>query len=113
MLSQLERLNIEGIKDLEVLEIKECPSIEEATFKKVGGGIETTTDSRKLEAVLPNLQQLYIRGCDRLVKVGAVPATLQHLHTYECKELEELPLRTWASSIGGCPKLKKESGWGV
>lgn len=115
MLTQLETLNLEGIKNLEVLEIRECPSLE-ATFKKVGGEVGTVTDSSKLEAVLPNLQHLHIIGCDRLVKIGALPATLQSFHIYGCRELEELPSRETLPSLsrfsyGHLPKLKQCSDW--
>lgn len=115
MLSQLETLNIVEIKDLEVLELKECPSIEEETLEKVGGEVETATDSSKLEAVFPNLQHLSIFSCDRLVKVGALPATLEELSIYSCRELEEVP--SWGTlpsltmrDMEDCPKLKEDSG---
>jgi Leucine-rich repeat (LRR) protein len=99
MLPQLKSLSIRGIKNLEKFEMKECPS-REVTFKKVGGEVETATDSRgrqvlsKLDAskaVFPNLQHLKIGYCDQLVEIGALPTTLQTLYIYECTKLEELP----------------------
>jgi Leucine-rich repeat (LRR) protein len=130
MLTQLKILGITLIENLEQLEIRECPS-REVTFKKVGGEVETATDSRgrgvlsKLDAseasysnaVFPNLQHLHIEGCDRLVEVGALPTTLQTLDIQYCTQLEELPsLETLVSleklEISACRKLKRIHGLG-
>eukprot|EP00253_Pinus_taeda_P003375 PITA_03375 len=128
-LTRLEALTFEWIETLKLLEIKECPSIE-ATFKPV----ETATFSpisklfspifnlfspifnfSKLEAVIPNLQILQIEYCLNLVKVGALPATLQRLDIGYCPQLEELPsLETLPSLedlvIHKCDKLKRIHG---
>eukprot|EP00253_Pinus_taeda_P008147 PITA_08147 len=93
MLTQLKRLEIRGNKNVEKLELKECPS-RELTFQNVVEEVETVTDSRGrgvsskmdaseasyfINAVFPNLQHLEIFCCDRLVEVGALPTTLQSL----------------------------------
>lgn len=97
---QLERLTIARIKDLEVVEIKECPSVE-VTFKKAGGEVETTTNSRKLEALPATLQYLGIEDCDRLVKVGALPATLQEFSISGCRELDVgKQCHLWRRAVG-------------
>jgi len=114
-----------GQKNLVKLEMKECPS-REVTFKKVGGKVETATDSRgrrvlsKLDAssskaVFPNLQHLEIEDCDHLLEVGALPTTLQTLYIFGCRELEELPSMETLVSLEvlrtrGCRELKRIHG---
>jgi Leucine-rich repeat (LRR) protein len=125
MLTQLKKLRISCIKNLERLEIKECPS------REVGGEIETATDSRgrgvlsKLDAseasysnaVFPNLQHLHIDHCHRLVEVGALPTTLQTLDIEDCWAMEELPsMETLVSleklTTEECYMLKRIHGLG-
>jgi Leucine-rich repeat (LRR) protein len=92
MLPQLKSLSIWGIKNLEKLEMRECPS-REVIFKKVGGVLSKldASEASSSKAVFPNLQRLEIGRCHNLVKVGALPTTLQTLSFYGCTKLEELP----------------------
>eukprot|EP00253_Pinus_taeda_P034369 PITA_34369 len=129
MLTQLKRLKIYRNKNVEKLEVKECPS-REVAFQNVAEEVETVTDSRGpgvsskmdaseasyfINAVFPNLQHLQIESCDRLVEVGALPTTLQSLEISYCTMLEELPsMQTLLSleklTTTGCSKLKRLHG---
>jgi Leucine-rich repeat (LRR) protein/adenylate kinase len=117
-MTQLKKLTITECKNLERLEIKECPS------REVGGSVETTNDSRGhasetsySNAVFPNLQHLKFYRCDRLVEVGALPTTLQTLQIRRCIKLEVLQsMETLVSleelNTTGCHKLKRIHGLG-
>jgi len=92
ILTQLRKLKIKEMNNLEVLKIEDCqPS--DLPVKKDGGEIETLSNSRDAsevsysEDVCLNLQHVEIEDCNGLVEVEAFPTTLITLKLSGCGAL--------------------------